>query len=302
MTIKRKIIDAHIHWWDIENNYYPWLCDKQGDRDAVYGENALAKNYLPVDYKKEAQNYDVVGAVHIQAEWDHKDDIGETQWLDKIAQSPDMQDFPFAIVAFANLADPEVESLLKQHKQYPNVRGIRHMLNYMASDPTYCWADEDFLSNALWLNNYSLLAQYDLSFDLMCFARQMPAIAELAEKHPNTNIILEHCGMPIEGESSMQEWREGISLLAKQPNVFCKLGGLGTMIPKWDLAIAKPIFDHILVEFGIQRLMFATNFPTDSLFCDFNYAVSQFEALTSVLSEADQQEFFVNNARKIYQF
>ena len=25
---RQKIIDAHMHWWDVENNYYPWLTDK----------------------------------------------------------------------------------------------------------------------------------------------------------------------------------------------------------------------------------------------------------------------------------
>jgi predicted TIM-barrel fold metal-dependent hydrolase len=23
-----KIVDAHQHFWDLEHNYYPWLCDQ----------------------------------------------------------------------------------------------------------------------------------------------------------------------------------------------------------------------------------------------------------------------------------
>lgn len=300
MLTKRKIIDAHVHWWDLDKNYYPWLCDNQGDRDALYGKNTLSRNFLPEHYLQDAAKYDVQGAVHIQADWDPTDVIGETKWLASLAAKPQKSGLPFAIVPYVNLADKEAEALLKQQLVYPKVRGIRQMLNYMPENPDYCWAAENYLTNPQWLKNFALLEKYQLNFDLMCFSHQMPKMAELAKKHPKVTIILEHCGMPINTAKDLSNWRTGIELLAKQSNVFCKLGGLGTMIPDWDETITHLIFEHLIKQFGSERLLFATNYPTDTVFKSFESTLSIWENVLSTLTSVQQEDIYLNNAKRVY--
>ena len=55
----------------------------------------LKKNYLPHNYLEDASDYDVVAAVHVEAEWDRNDQVGETKWLQKINKTSGM---PNAIV------------------------------------------------------------------------------------------------------------------------------------------------------------------------------------------------------------
>lgn len=153
--------------------------------------------------------------------------------------------------------------------EYNNVREIRQMFNFMPDKPDYCWAPEDYLANPLWRQNFALLEKYQLSFDLMCFSYQMPRVAELAKKHPNIKIILEHCGMPINTPDALTDWKNGMTLLATQSNVSCRLGVLGTMVPDWNEEIAELVFGHLLSNFGSEGLLFATNFPTDSVFKSF---------------------------------
>ena len=55
-----EIIDAHHHLWNLDQNYYPFLCDKI-DKDFFLGDySKIRKNYLPVNYTKDAQNHNVI--------------------------------------------------------------------------------------------------------------------------------------------------------------------------------------------------------------------------------------------------
>ena len=44
-----EIVDSHHHFWDLDKNYYPFLCDKI-DPDFFLGNyEIIRQNYLPVD-------------------------------------------------------------------------------------------------------------------------------------------------------------------------------------------------------------------------------------------------------------
>lgn len=294
----RQLIDAHIHWWDLEKNSYPWLNgDTSNSRDQEEA-NVLAKNYLPQDLKDDVEPNTLVGAVHIEAGFDPLHPVEETRWLSQLNV-----DFPLAIIAAANLAKVNVNEVLAQHCQYEKVRGIRHILNYMADEPKFCWAEKDYLQDEQWLKNYKLLENHNLLFDLMCFSHQVPQFVELAQQVSGVPVVLEHTGMPQADSQAISQWKGAIKSLANCQHVSCKLGGLGTMIPDWGESVAFPFFDWVLDCFGPERIMFASNFPTDSQFCDYAYLMNAMEAWCSSRLTQDQQEhFFVGNAKRIYQF
>src|SRR5882724_10593372 len=60
------IIDGHMHLWDIDKNYYPWLTDQM--RALWIGDYAkIRRNYLVSDYLRDAEGENVVKSVHLQA-------------------------------------------------------------------------------------------------------------------------------------------------------------------------------------------------------------------------------------------
>jgi len=88
-------IDAHHHLWDLENNHYPWLVEAGGPR--MYGDyDAMRKNYLIDDFLADSAPHRVVKSVHVQANWNHDDPVGETRWCQSVA---DVHGFPHGIVA-----------------------------------------------------------------------------------------------------------------------------------------------------------------------------------------------------------
>jgi predicted TIM-barrel fold metal-dependent hydrolase len=241
---KQKMVDAHIHWWDLEKNYYPWLMDKKAESDdsGLSGAASQSKTYVAKHYLQDAEGYDIIGVVHIEAVWDPSDSLGETRWLESIADSGEDEGLLKGIVGFANFARDDCEKLLEGHASYGRVRGIRHMLNRVEGNPALCWAEEDFTVNPKWVKNYGLLKKYGLGFDLMCFSNMMHRMADLAHKHPETMIYLEHTGMPHEhDEAGRERWRSGMKALAANDNVVAKLSGLGNTIKDWTEELIRSI-------------------------------------------------------------
>ncbi|WP_413110291.1 amidohydrolase family protein [Thaumasiovibrio sp. DFM-14] len=295
----RKVIDSHVHLWDLESNYYPWLMDGLSGEEGKSGLESIAHTYLIDHLVEHSDEVDLEGIVHIQADYDPSDPVGETRWLDTYANEGRLKGIDLAIIGFVDLTAPNAECLLEQHCHSRYFRGIRQMLNFV-DNPRYCWASQDYLANPQWRQNFSLLSKYQLSFDLMCFDQQMEEASRLAAQHADVPIILEHCGMPWLGEEHDTLWRKGIEALARCDNVACKLGGLGTMQPNWQYQDAQKYFDHLLHHFGVERLMYATNFPTDSVFTSYQQVIRSFSHAMSQLSADEQDQIFRLNARNWY--
>jgi len=297
----QRIVDAHIHWWDLDNNYYPWLMDNQDEEGGLSGAGPIAHTYCARQYLEDAEGYDIRAVVHIEAQYDPTDSLGETRWLDSIAASGEDEGLLAGLVGFANLAEDNCEQLLEGHAASPLMRSIRHMLNRIEDDPAKCWAAEDFTVNPAWIKNYGLLKKYGLGFDLMCFSNMMHRMADLAHKHPETMIYLEHAGMPHEfDEPGNERWRAGMKALAANDNVVMKISGLGTVIPEWNEEKIRPYVLETIDIIGVDRVMFASNFPTDKLFSSMDTIWQAFLSITSDFSQDERDKMFADNAIRHY--
>ena len=56
----------------------------------------------------------------------------------------------------------------------------------------------------------------------------------------------------------------------------------------------------VIEAFGVERSMFASNFPVDSLCADFDTIFSGFRKIVSGFSQAEQRALFHDNAVRIY--
>ena len=296
----QRIVDAHIHWWDLDNNYYPWLMDPPKD-GGLSGAEPIAHTYVAEQYLEDSAGYDISKVVHIEAQYDPSDPLGETRWLDGLVESGGDKGLLGGLVGFVNFADANCEQLLEGHAASPLMRSIRHMLNRIEDDPAKCWAPEDFTVNPDWLANYGLLKKYNLGFDLMCFSNMMHRMADLAHKHPDIMIYLEHAGMPHEfDEAGNERWRSGMKALAANENVVSKISGLGTVIPDWNEELIRPYVLETIDIFGVDRVMFASNFPTDKLFTPMETIWKAFLSITADFSQEERDKMFADNAIRYY--
>jgi predicted TIM-barrel fold metal-dependent hydrolase len=291
-----KVVDPHMHLWDLERLHYPWLAHP---KVTFSGDNKLlASTYRMADYLAEAEGIEVLAVVHVDAGHDAADPLAETRWLQAQA---DAGAFPQGIVAYADLSKPDVEALLEAHAAHRNVRGIRQILNVHA-DPLFDYVGRHYLHEPAWRSGFALLEKFGLSFDLQIYPSQMPDAAGLARAHPDTALILNHTGMFVDRGSvaGWREWRDGLRALAANPNVSVKISGLGMVDHGWSVESIRPYVLETIDAFGVARCMFASNFPVDRLHGSYRAVWQGFAQAVAGASQAEHAALFRENALRIY--
>jgi predicted TIM-barrel fold metal-dependent hydrolase len=183
------------------------------------------------------------------------------------------------------------------------------------SPPPGLMQDRDFRAG------FSTLAPRKLSFDTMIYHPQILELAELARAFPDTTIVLNHIGGLIawtrnyvtRKEEAIAQWRSSMAELAKCPNVFVKLGGLG--MPYLGLGLDKlevpasserlaeawePLFEHCIDKFGPDRCMFESNFPPDRESADYPILWNAFKRIAAGYSAGEKRALFYGTAAKAY--
>ena len=299
MTGLRQIpfVDAHVHLWDLGRISYPWLTPPFSDDGPNGSVEAIARNYLFDDYLADAANWNVVGMVHVDAGAEESAALDETRWLHQMA---DERGMPNGIVAFAALDDPGVEQLLETQAAHPNVRGIRHIVNWHPN-PQRTYTPRDVTGDQAWQRGFGLLGKYGLSFDLQCYPGQFATMADLIARHPDIQVVINHAGMPVDtGEEGWTLWSRGMRRLAEIPNVAVKISGLGFVYRPWTLDQIRPYVLETIDIFGTGRAMFASDFPTDKLFGTFDSTLGAYAEIVGGFSEDEKRALFGRNCNRIY--
>ena len=239
----------------------------------------------------------------MQAEWDHNvDPVGETAWLQSVADDPGSRGMPNAIIAYANLSDPNVEGVLERHAEHQNWRGIRHMLNWSDDRPNFRFAEAgDLMRDPQWRSGFKLLEVFGGSFEVQIWPWQLEDAARLANDIPEVQIILGHTAMPIgRSPGELREWRKGLEALGTGPNISAKISALGMLDQQWTTESIAPFVLDAIDILGVDRCMFASNFPVDSLFSDYTTLWNAYSDITSDFSDADRAMLFHDNAERFY--
>lgn len=292
------IVDAHQHFWNLQENYHPWLCDPEPIPFRYGDYSAIRRNYLPEDYRQDSQDFRVVKTVHIEAEHDPKDPLRETRWLEALAER---EGLPSACVAQAWLDREDVAEVLAAQAARPLVRGIRHKPRATATPDDARRGEAGSMDCPTWRAGYALLAQHGLSFDLQTPWWHLDAAADLARDFPETQIIINHTALPSDrSEEGLAGWRRGLESVAELPNVAMKISGLGRPGLPWTVEANGPIIRDAIGILGITRCLFASNYPVDSLAGSFSEIFGGFLAAVDDFSPAAKHALFHENAVRIY--
>lgn len=292
------IVDAHHHLWDLQRNYHPWLCDELPIPFRYGDYRTIRKSYLPEDYARDGSAFDVVASVYVETEWDPADPTGETRWIEGVADSHDLT---MAVVAQAWLDRDDVEEVLAAQSAFGRVRSVRHKPAAAPHPGAVTPGAAGSMGDARWRHGYGLLERYGLAFDLQTPWWHLGEAYALAADFPNTQLILNHTGLPADrSEEGLRDWRRGMELLARAPNVAVKISGLGRPDAPWTVRSNGPIVLDTIAMFGVDRCMFASNFPVDGLVADFDTIYGGFMEIVAHLPMADRHKLFSGNARRVY--
>jgi predicted TIM-barrel fold metal-dependent hydrolase len=292
----RKVVDAHHHLWDLDACRYPWLEEKGVVR--FFGDPApIQRNYLADELRQDASDYQLDGSVHVQVGVADGDEVKESRWLDKAA---DTSGLPTALVAFCDLAAENAQDMLDQQQAVGRVRGIRHIVG-RSSDEDVKTGSSSLLGNPVWIENLGSLRERNLSFDLQMIPPQVDKVAEMLETLPGLRVALCHCGSPWDQTvPGLANWRAGLRRLAMNPDVVCKISGLSMFNHNWTVADLRLIIESCIEIFGADRCMFGSNFPVDKLHKSWNEVWSAYEDISAPCSASEQDRLFAGTAAEFY--
>ena len=295
MSTDFVIVDAHQHFWDPASNYHPWLRDEPPIPFRYGDYAAIRRRYLPPDYLAEVAPCRIAGTVYIETEWDPRDPVGETLYVENLRREFGL---PTVSVAQAWLDRDDCAAVLEQQAAFQFVRSVRHKprANALPTDTA-----PGGMTDTKWRDGFARLRPNGLRFDLQTPWWHLHEAVQLARDFSDTQIILNHTGLPSDRSvDAIAGWRRAMALLADCPNAAVKISGIGRRGVPWTAADNREIVLTTIELFGADRCMFASNFPVDSLCASFDTIFSGFREIVRDFPDNEQRALFHDNARRIY--
>ena len=271
-------IDSHQHFWKYDPERDGWITDEMP---------VLKRDYLPADLEPELDACGVNASVAVQADQSER----ETHFLLQLAEQ---HPFIAGIVGWTDLCAPDAAKRLENFSRFEKLRGFRHIAQ---AEP-----DERFLLREDFVRGISCLSQFDFTYDILIYPKQLAAAVELVEKFPEQRFVLDHLAKPQVKARELASWTSYIRAIAALPNVSCKLSGLITESDwrGWSAGNFKPYLDVVFEAFGTGRLMFGSDWPVCLLAGNYRQVMGLIEDYVRDLPAADRDKIFGLNAAAFY--
>jgi len=271
-------VDSHHHFWKYNASQYDWIDDSMV---------AIRRDFLPLDLKQELNNASLDGAISVQA----RQCMEETNWLLDLAEE---HDFLKGVVGWAPLADPGVRRIFDGLTNRRKLKGVRHIVQ---AEP-----DDRFILRDDFNAGVSALKEYDLTYDILIYERQLPHAIEFVDRHPNQVFILDHLAKPGAKENEVEPWRTNIRRIAQRETVYCKISGLVTEADwtSWNEAQLSVYLETVLDAFGPRRIMFASDWPVCLVASSYEKWYEVVRRFCEKLTRDEQARIFGGTAIEAY--
>lgn len=247
----------------------------------------LARDRLPADLEPYLRKLNIDGTILVQA----RQSIEETEFLLELAQQ---YSFIKGVVGWVNLCDPRVQEQLERLSAFPQLRGVRHVVQ---DEP-----EQGFVMREDFKRGIGSLQKFNLVYDMLIRSFQLPAATALAAHFPRQMFVLDHIGKPPISTGDMEPWRSEIRKLAALDNVVCKFSGMVTEADwnSWRPQQITPYMEVVLEAFGPQRLMIGSDWPVCTLAGGYEQVMELVTDFIARLAPAERQELWGGTAARIY--
>jgi len=285
-----KIIDPHIHLFNLEQGDYHWL--KSENPPFWPDKSTIKKTFTEQDLALE-DDFQLSGFIHIEAGFDNVEPWREIAYLEKNCK------LPFRSIAFIDFFLPadQFNKQLTKLLQFKSVVGCRYILDEHATN---------ILTNSTVQKNLTTLAKHQLIFEV-----QMPlqdklaieALINISVTNPSLKLIINHAGLPALTTKIDNLWLSGLQRLSLLNNCAIKCSGWEMTDRYYSNVAVESILKHCLNFFGEQRVLLASNFPLCLLSKSYQaFWQSQQTMMTKLALTTNQQHLLTHkNAETWYQ-
>jgi L-fuconolactonase len=275
-------IDAHHHFWDPDRYSYPWMAGAAMD--------PVRRPFTPDDLRGALHESGIDGTVLVQT-------ISSLQETREFLELAAATDFVRGVVGWVDLTSPSVADDLDALLASPAglwLVGVRHQVHDEA--------DPDWLTRADVRRGLAAVQDRGLTYDLLVRARELPAAVATTREFPGMRFVLDHIAKPRIAEGRDELWTERLPALAVQPNVAVKLSGMVTEAnwSTWSPDDLRPFVDRVLDWFGVERVMFGSDWPVCLLAGSYDAVFHGLNDALPVLSASELNLVFGTNAVNAY--
>jgi L-fuconolactonase len=268
-------IDAHQHFWTPSTQ--TWLDESM---------SVIKREFWPEHLEPllRAQGFDGSIAVQTLAS------VDETRLYLELAARHELIR---GVVGWVDLCSADVGRAVAQLARDPKLVGIRHIAQ---SEP------DDFLLRPDFQRGIAALGEIGLAYDILIYARQLPAALQLVEAFPDQRFVIDHIAKPEIKAGVRQPWGDLMHRMASYPNVVCKLSGMVTEADwqQWQPSDLSFYLDTALEEFGASRLMIGSDWPVCLLAGSYERVVGVVIDYVSRLSQVEQGSILGETAALFY--
>ena len=273
------IVDAHVHFWDPARLRYAWLDDLA----------PLRRAFAPAEY------FATVGArvdrvVFVEANCEPAENRDEVAFVERLAAADGRI---AAIVAYAEMTDPRLGCTLDAFANQPLVRGVRQ--NIQGHPAGFC-------RRPSFIAGVREAGHRGFTFDICVTHDQLGDAHALVRASPDTRFVLDHGGKPRIESATLASWSRDLSQLAECPNVWCKLSGLLTEAAETHRTrdALLPFTERIVECFGVDRLMFGSDWPVVTMAGGFDAWLAFVEGIVSQWSASERMRIYAGTAAAVY--
>jgi len=272
-------IDSHQHYWHFNTVDYGWM-----------GENmsVIKRDFLPPDLLPELKSIGFDGSVAVQA----RQSLEETNWLLQLAdEHPQIK----GVVGWVDLQSEQAEAQIAAFAQHPKAVGVRHVIHDEE--------DIDFMLRPAFIRGVQLLEKYNLAYDILIFPKHLTnTIGFVKQFSEQQTFVVDHIAKPLIKDGIVSPWKEDIAVLAKFPNVYCKVSGMVTEADwnTWKPEDIRPYLDIVVEAFGPERILIGSDWPVCLVAGKYSEVMQVVIDYISSFTEKEQALMLGGNAVKAY--
>ena len=270
-------IDAHQHFWKFDPVRDSWIDESM---------QKIQRDFLPEDLLPLLHENQFSGCVAVQASQTED----ETNFLVNLTAK---NDFIKGVVGWVDLRGVTIEERLNHFSSNKIIKGFRHVVQ---------GEFDDFMLRKDFQNGISALKQFNFTYDILIFHRQLPAAIELVNQFPDQPFVIDHIAKPNIKSGDILSWEKEIQEISKAENVFCKISGMVTEADwkNWKTDDLKPYLDVIFENFSADKLMFGSDWPVLNVASDYAEVVKTLEDYIAQLPVENQNKIWYENAISFY--
>ncbi len=271
-------IDAHQHFWKYNLQDFTWITSDM---------HVIQKDFLPEDLLPVYKQNNIDGCIAVQVNQTEEENF----FLLNLAEH-----FSFikGIVGWVDLQTDNIEERLTHFFQHKKIKGFRYILQ----------GEENraLMLETKFINGIRQLKNFGFTYDILIFPDQLNYALELVRLCNDQLFVIDHLAKPLIKQSEIESWKKSMQQFKTLENVYCKISGMVTEADwkLWSKETFKPYIDVIIETFGINRIMFGSDWPVCLVAAEYHQTLEIVRDYFATFSVNEQALFFGGNAEKFY--